>query len=59
MSAMRECRLFSKCTEDDRVWRKEVSPGALLWVTFLRASKKGDKERLFEQFEDDSIKKTP
>jgi hypothetical protein len=36
---------FPKCTEDDRAWRKEFSPGALLWVAFLWARKKGDVEK--------------
>ena len=44
MSAMRECRLFPKCTEDDRACRKGFSPGALLSVPFL-GKKKGDNKR--------------
>jgi len=31
---------FPKCTEGDRAWRKEFSPGALLWVTFLGHARK-------------------
>ena len=33
----------SEMYSDDRACRKGFSPGALLWVTFLRANKKGDK----------------
>jgi hypothetical protein len=36
----RKCRLFPKCTEDDRACRKEFSPGALLSVTFLGQARK-------------------
>ena len=35
---------FPKCTEDDRAHREEFSSGALLWVTFLWARKKGDRK---------------
>jgi hypothetical protein len=31
---------FPKCTEDDQAWRKEFSPGALLWVTLLGQARK-------------------
>ena len=40
MSTKRECRLFPKCTEDDRAHREEFSSGALLWVTFLGHARK-------------------
>ena len=35
---------FLKCTEDDRACRIRMFAGCILWVTFLRAIKKGDKE---------------
>jgi hypothetical protein len=35
---------FPKCTEDDRAWRKEFSPGALLSVTFLGHARKVTKK---------------
>jgi hypothetical protein len=41
----RECRLFLKCTEDDRACRIRMFAGCILWVTFLRAIKKGDKRK--------------
>ena len=34
---------FPKCPEDDRARRKEFSPGALLWVTFLGRARKVTK----------------
>ena len=38
---------FPKCTEDDRAWRKEFSPGALLSVTFLGRARKATKKSFF------------
>jgi hypothetical protein len=43
---------FPKCTEDDRAWRKEFSPGALLSVTFLGHARKVTKMKPLRVMDD-------
>jgi hypothetical protein len=42
---------FPKCTEDDRAWRKEFPPGALLWSPFLGTQERREKTAARKVFE--------